>query len=130
EKLGWKIVSKRRGWNRRHQKKGFQTYKQYAWCSLKPENGQNNLLLFTVGVDANGDLDYKMDIQWSDKTITQPQKDLFFNLRQQANASFHYVKKEDVKNYSWKSLVKETDTFYTKHLDTYSEIYYSLWPEK
>lgn len=130
EELGWKIVSKRRGWNRRHQKKGFQTYKQYAWCSLKPENGQNNLLLFTVGVDANGDLDYKMDIQWSDKTITQPQKDLFFKLRQEANASFHYIKKENINNYSWKSLVKETDSFYSKHLDTYSEIYYSLWPEK
>ncbi|QIE58801.1 hypothetical protein G5B37_04260 [Rasiella rasia] len=130
EELGWKIVSKRRGWNTRHQKSGFQTYKQYAWCSLKPYDGNNSLLFFTVGVDENGDLDYKMDIQWSDKTITQSQKDLFFKLREQANASFHYVKKEDVEKYSWKSLVKETDAFYSKHLDTYSEIYYLLWPEK
>jgi hypothetical protein len=130
EKLGWKIVSKRRSWNRRHQKKGFQTYKQYAWCSLKPQDGQNNLLLFTVGVDANGDLDYKMDIQWSDNTMSQQQKNLFFNLREEANAGFHYIKKEDAKNYSWKALIEETDSFYTKHLSTYTEIYYSLWPEK
>lgn len=130
EQLGWKVVSKRRGWNTRHQKVGFQTYKQYAWSSLKPMDGQNNLLLFTIGVGSNGDLEYKMDIQWSDKTLTQTQKDLFFDLRKKANASFQYLTKDEIVKNSWDSLVKKSDDFFTKHLETYTDIYYSLWPER
>jgi hypothetical protein len=130
EKLGWKIVSKRKGWNTRHQKKGFQTYKQYAWSSLKPINGQNNLLLFTVGVGSNGDLEYKMDIQWSDKSLSPKQKDLFFKLRAKANASFQYIHKSDVSKHSWNTLIEKSDTFFSSHLKTYTDIYYSVWPER
>ncbi len=130
EQKGWTIVGKRRGWNTRHQKKGFQTYKQYAWCSLKPQHGQNNLLLFTVGVGTNGDLEYKMDIQWNNKSFTQDQRDLFSKLREEAAASFQYIKKENISNYDWNKLITVSDRFFTKHLDTYNNIYYSLWPER
>tara|TARA_R100000935_G_scaffold15425_1_gene30757 strand:- start:25804 stop:27636 length:1833 start_codon:yes stop_codon:yes gene_type:complete len=130
EQLGWKLVSKRKGWNTRHQKKGFQTYKQYAWCSLKPEDGENNLLLFTVGVGSTGSLEYKMDIQWNDKSFTQSQKDLFFNLREEHKASFQVIEKSDVSKHSWRSLIDKSDKFFTSHLSTYTEIYYALWPER
>lgn len=130
EQEGWQIVSSRRGWNTRNQKKGFQTFKQYAWCSLKPKNGENNLLLFTVGVDSNGNLTFKMDIQRNDKSFTQEQIDLFSNLREQYDAGFQYINKNQISGYSWDSLVKKSDQFFTNHLSTYTEIYYALWPER
>lgn len=130
EKRGWKIISKRRGWNTRHQKKGFQTYKQYAWCSLKPEKGGKDLLLFTVGVGTTGNLEYKMDIQFNDKSFTKEQKDLFENLRSGSNAGFQIIKKENISRYTWESLIKETNTFFSKHLPTYTTISNALWPEK
>jgi len=130
EQKGWQVVSKRRGWNTRHQKKGFQTYKQYAWCSLRPENEKNKLLFFTVGVGTNGDLEYKIDIQWNDTSFTQAQKDTFWNLREKNKAGFQYIKKENINNLNWKTLVEKSDGFFTKHLETYTEVYYSLWPER
>lgn len=130
EELGWKIVSKRKGWNARHQKKGFQTYKQYAWCSLKPIQGQNNLLLFTVGVGSNGDLEYKMDIQWNDKSFNDSKRDLFSSLRKKADAGFKYVEKTEIVKYTWETLIKQSDTFFTNHRDSYTNIFYKLWPEK
>ncbi len=130
EQLGWQIISSRRGWNTRNQKKGFQTFKQYAWCSLKPKDGENNLLFFTVGVDSNGNLTFKMDIQRNDKSFTQEQIDLFSNLRDQYDAGFQYINKNKASTYSWDSLVKKSDQFFTNHLSTYTDIYYSLWPER
>lgn len=130
EELGWQIVSKKRGWNTRSVKVGFQSYKQYAWCSLKPENEENNLLLFTVGVGSDGSLEYKMDIQWNDKSFTQNQKDVFSDLRKEYGAGFQYIRKNEVAEYSWESLIKKSDQFFTNHLSTYTDIYYELWPER
>ncbi len=133
EKLGergWVVVSAKRLWNTRHQKKGFQTYKPYAWCSLRPDNVQNNLLLFTVGVGPDGNLEYKMDIQWNDKKLNQEQVDWFFGYRDSKNAGLQKVRKERIKDLNWEGLVEESDEFFTKHLPTFQDIYYTLWPEK
>ena len=130
EELGWDTVSKRRGWNARGTKEGKQSYKQYTWCSVKPSNEQNNLLLFTVGVDNNGDIEYKMDIQWNSPEFSQQQIDLFYDLRSNLGADPRVVSKDEILKYSWEKLIKESDNYFSSHLATYSTIYSALWPQK
>lgn len=86
--------------------------------------------MFTVGVGPDGNLEYKMDIQWNDKKLNQEQVDWFFGYRDSKNAGLQKVRKERIKDLNWEGLVEESDEFFTKHLPTFQDIYYTLWPEK
>jgi hypothetical protein len=127
ENKNW-IIKGGRNWNVQDRTHG-QSYKKYTWFRVFPRDFINKLIFFTVGIGLEGDLVYKMDIYRDDEAFP---KDLiqYFDDRCQQLKCWRRINRDELENYSWETLIDETDRFFTDQLDNYFKLTKELWPDE
>jgi hypothetical protein len=127
--LGWKTDKGTKNWQRQSRGKG-QSYKDYTWYRIYPENFKTKLLFFTIGVGNDGNLFYKFDIKRNDPFFTSKLEKEFDALKISLTENYKVILKEDLYNSSWSNLIAKSDNYFNDQTDNLYKILYHFWPEK
>jgi hypothetical protein len=113
----------KRTWNKTHRVHG-QIYQKYSWFRLIPKSSKNRGVYFTVGIDWHSTLRliYKLDIQRNDSYFDDARQEYFDRRLSELNINRHYITKDEIHNYSWDRLIKESQKFMLDNLDNYNQI--------
>jgi len=122
-KLGWEIKGAKH-WNEQDPK--GQRYKKYTRYKIYPKSKRSDLLYYTVGVNTDGSLVYKLDIQRVDSFFTKEKRDFFDD----HTVPWKVIRPEEVKSHNWNSLVDLTKNFLHDKLELYNFFSKHYWPNK
>src|SRR5690606_4147395 len=119
EDKGWNIKGKK-NWLEVDPTHG-QRFKKYAWYKVFPPGVQNELIYFTVEInaypnDGDGILVYKMDIQFDDDFFSEKDKEYFIQKRDELGCGWHTIGKDEIENHNWKSLVSISHELFSNHI--------------
>lgn len=119
-------VSGKKSWNAQD-KKLKQVYKGYTWFKLIPRDSKNRLVYFTVGISwyTEKKLVYKLDIQRRDDYFDL-ERTSFFDKKVLESNLHKTVNFEDLPNYDWHRLLRESKSFLENNLESYHKIVYEL----
>lgn len=108
--------------------------RKYTWAKIFIPGYESAMFFFTVGVEKSGSGDcclcYKLDCQRKNG-LSPSQITLFDDFRIRQNIPFHgQIKKNDLVNYNWNTLVEVTSDF----INAFNELYFSeleqlIWPQ-
>lgn len=114
---GW-LIKGYKHWNTRSRTKG-QTFKQYTWYRVLPENFKNELIFFTVGIDTEQRLVYKIDIRRNDPYFRNGLDKYFDSRVEELGIKWQFVDAGKLNGYTFKKLVDESHKFFIKQLKNY-----------
>jgi len=117
---GW-IIKGGKNWNKRHGKN--QGIKDYTWFRIYPKNRLNDLICFTVGMHGDGELVYKLHNKFADDEF-KGEKGRVFNdwYHDKGLDRWPTISVDEIDKYDWRSLIEESNQYFTKHLSNYNEI--------
>lgn len=125
--LGW-VIEGSRHWN--EQDRNGQRYKKYTWLKVYPKDNRHDLLFFTIGVDSDGFLLYKLDIKEKDPFFTQERKSFFKTKREELKVGWQRIHFEELEKYNWDKLIDISHQFFTSHLEHYQYFVDFFWSDK
>lgn len=126
KELGWEYEGAK-NWNERDIK--GQRFKKYTWFKIYPKSLRHPLLFFTIGVDMDGSLLYKLDIKSEDEFFVE-KKSLFYKERDKRGAGWQQFSIDQVKNENWDSLIAKSHRFFEDNLIHYKFFLDYFWGEK
>lgn len=115
ESLGYTKKNTRRRW----QNSG--SFKYYFLNQIYKQVSKNDDVYFSVGVGQVG-IHYEIDYQQDSKNLTVEQKTICNTLIKERNDTKVIISPENIHEYSWDSLIKETIKFVTEYSSLYDEI--------
>lgn len=121
EAKGW-IIDGTKTWQIPH--KGGASYKPYTWWRIYPKDYKSKLVCFTVGIDEDGSLLYKMDIQRDHDYFSKSPERInhFDQRRKQIGAGWQTISVQDADKYTLAQLADISDMFFQKHVEEYHKI--------
>lgn len=129
-------ANSKRNWLKQGGKRGWR-FRPYAWGRIYDQNAPLTEVYFTVGINTTEDedpfLQFKIDYQHeTPKQLNEHQQELAHNLTR-TDAGYRCREKislENLENYNWERLIKETANFIHEYKDTYLDIVDSVFSER
>lgn len=117
---------------------GEMTIRRYVWASIFRNKDIRKNIYFTVGVhaakndpDYPAGLVYKLDCQSDQNTnLTADQIERFRELAANEKVAWEEIKLEEIENYTWDKLIKESRSFIEKNQKIYDSIVQDIWGKK
>lgn len=127
--LGWEAKGAIH-WNVQRKNKTGQAYQKYTWYRIFPKDRKQDLIYFTIGIEEEGYVVYKMDIQRNHSFFTNSKESEFDRFRKEVGAGWQVISENDIDDYSWDKLISKSHSFFQKHLENYYKIEEELLKEK
>jgi len=103
------------------------TFKSYLWIRIYRENSSKKVY-FVIGVNEHGELYIELNCQRSNhtggitKSLSKEKISLFDEYIQSSEYIPKAIKKEEIKNYDWDSLIETTQNFIYQYAPLYDEL--------
>ncbi len=106
------------------------SFKFYTWTQIYKVGHEHKGIYFTVGVDGDPEtsaLIYKLDCDQTGHDLTSEQKQIVQKLIKESDAGWLAIEENELRNYSWDKLIKETVDFIIKFTSLYDDCIESAW---
>lgn len=128
---GFEIIDKRmwhqKGWTKAEPKRQIARFKEYTWARIFRQGDEKKHIFFTVGVNKNRSLVYKLDYYHEqDSELNARQKELCERLIPES-LRWVAISEERLPFYDWTSLTTITKQFIEDFSDVYDEVVSNVW---